>query len=111
MANGKKTYEIVINGIQQSVDAVESLNKQLDALEKRIDALAKKNVSVSASGGGSNKSALDEEAKILQHLKNKNIRNFFMQRRNLRNTKQLQKPLQHNQILTKVLTIPIQWLV
>lgn len=68
MANGKKTYEIVINGIQQSVDAVESLNKQLDALEKRIDALAKKNVSVSASGGGSNKSALDEEAKILQKI-------------------------------------------
>ena len=68
MANGKKTYEIVINGIQQSVDAVESLNKQLDALEKRIDALAKKNVNVSASGGGSNKSALDEEAKILQKI-------------------------------------------
>ena len=68
MANGKKTYEIVINGIQQSVDAVESLNKQLDALEKRIDALAKKNVNVSASGGGSNKSALDEEAKLLQKI-------------------------------------------
>ena len=68
MANGKKTYEIVINGIQQSVDAVESLNKQLDALEKRIDTLAKKNVNVSASGGGSNKSALDEEAKILQKI-------------------------------------------
>lgn len=68
MANGKKTYEIVINGIQQSVDAVESLNKQLDALEKRIDALAKKNVNVSASGGGSNKSALNEEAKILQKI-------------------------------------------
>lgn len=68
MANGKKTYEIVINGIQQSVDAVESLNKQLDALEKRIDALAKKNVNVSASGGGSNKSALDEEAKMLQKI-------------------------------------------
>lgn len=32
MANGKKTYEIVINGIQQSVDAVESLNKSLDTL-------------------------------------------------------------------------------
>ena len=66
--NGKKEYYIVINGIQQSVDAVESLNKQLDALEKRIDALAKKNVNVSASGGGSNKSALDEEAKILQKI-------------------------------------------
>lgn len=67
MANGKKTYEIVINGIQQSVDAVESLNKQLDALEKRIDALAKKNVNVSASGGGNTK-ALDEEAKMLQKI-------------------------------------------
>lgn len=68
MANGVKSYTIIINGIQQSVDAVESLNKQLDALEKRIDALAKKNVSVSASGGGSNKSALDEEAKMLQKI-------------------------------------------
>ncbi|WP_406535461.1 hypothetical protein [Methanobrevibacter sp.] len=66
--NGKKEYYIVINGIQQSVDAVESLNKQLDALEKRIDALAKKNVSVSASGGGSNAKALDEEAKMLQKI-------------------------------------------
>lgn len=66
--NGKKEYYIVINGVQQSVDAVESLNKQLDALEKRIDALAKKNVSVSASGGGSNAKALDEEAKMLQKI-------------------------------------------
>lgn len=66
--DGKKEYSLVINGIKESVDAVESLNKQLDALEKRIDALAKKNVSVSASGGGGNKEALDEEAKMLQQI-------------------------------------------
>lgn len=62
------TFEIVINGIKESISAVDSLNKQLDALEKRIDALAKKNVNVSASGGGSNTKALDEEAKMLQKI-------------------------------------------
>ena len=62
------TFEIVINGIKESISAVDSLNKQLDALEKKIDALAKKNVNVSASGGGSNAKALDEEAKMLQKI-------------------------------------------
>lgn len=46
MANGKKTYEIVINGIQESVNAVESLNKQLDNLEARIEKLASKSIKV-----------------------------------------------------------------
>lgn len=70
MANGKKTYEIVINGIQQSIDAVESLNKSLDTLEKRIDALAKKNVNVSMSGGDSTArtKALEEEDKLLRQI-------------------------------------------
>lgn len=64
------SYQIIINGIQESVDAVESLNKQLEALESRINALNKKSVSVgtgkSSSGGG--KSALSEEDKLLRQI-------------------------------------------
>ena len=67
MADGKKTFIIEINGIQESLNAVESLNKQLDALEKRIDTLKSKNINISASGGG-NAKALDEEAKMLQKI-------------------------------------------
>lgn len=71
-ANGKKTYEIVINGIQQSVDAVESLNKQLDVLEKRIDALSKKsvNVSTTSSSGGGRTKELDAEEKLQRQIIN-----------------------------------------
>lgn len=60
-------FKIVINGIQESINAVDALNKELDALEKRINTLANKNVSVSASGGG-NAKALDEEAKLLKQI-------------------------------------------
>jgi len=70
MANGKKTYEIVINGIQESVSAVDSLNKQLDALEKRIDALKSKNINISASGGvnGSAAKELKQEEALLKKI-------------------------------------------
>ncbi|MEE3416460.1 MAG: hypothetical protein VZR53_13950, partial [Prevotella sp.] len=71
--DGKKEYSIVINGIQQSVDAVESLNKQLDTLEKKIDALAKKNVNVSSSsssGGGSKNDDLAAEEKLQRQIIN-----------------------------------------
>lgn len=63
-------YEIQINGIKESISAVESLNKQLDALEQRMDKLASKNINVSTSGGdgGARVSALDEEAKMLQQI-------------------------------------------
>lgn len=63
-------YSIVINGVKESIAAVESLNKQLDALEQRMDKLASKNINVSTSGGdgGARVSALDEEAKMLQQI-------------------------------------------
>lgn len=62
-------YSIVINGIKESIDGIQSINKQLDALEKRLDVISKKNITVSVSGGGgSNAKALDEEAKILQKI-------------------------------------------
>lgn len=63
------SYQIVINGIKESVAAVDSLNKQLDLLEQRLDKLATKNVNISATGaGGGNKAALDEEARMLQQI-------------------------------------------
>ena len=45
--DGKKVYQIQINGISESVTAVDALNKQLDALEKRIKALEGQNIKVS----------------------------------------------------------------
>lgn len=66
MAN-EKIYKVVINGLEESINAVDSLNKQLDALEKRINALQSKSVNIgvsstSSSGGrSSNASALSAE--------------------------------------------------
>lgn len=74
MANGTKEYKIVINGLTESVSAVESLNKQLDALDKRISALQAKSINIGASSGtgGSGKSsrasALSEEEKLLRQI-------------------------------------------
>lgn len=68
MADGKKIYEIVINGVKESVDAVNSLNKQLDALEKRIGNLSKRNINISASGGASKE--LDAEEKLRRQIIN-----------------------------------------
>lgn len=71
-ADGKRSYEIVINGVKESVDAVESLNKQLDALEKKIDSLSSKAVNVSAGSNGTGKktsvSALSEEEKLTRQI-------------------------------------------
>ena len=61
MANTKE-YKIVINGLTESINAVDSLNKQLDTLEKRINAINTTKVSTpSGGGGGSNASALSAE--------------------------------------------------
>ena len=71
MANGVKTYQIQINGITESVKAVESLNKQLSELEARIKALEGKSVGVKTSGGGSKSSStgsLSEEEKIQKQI-------------------------------------------
>lgn len=68
--DGKKVYQIQINGITESVNAVEALNKQLDALDARIKTLETSNVKINAtsSGGGSNASALSEEAAIQKEI-------------------------------------------
>ena len=68
-----KTYSIQINGLQESVKAVDALNSSLAILEKRIKALEGKAVSVGSktSGGGSkasSKSALSEEEKLEKQI-------------------------------------------
>ena len=65
--DGKKVYQIQINGIQESVNAVESLNKQLDDLEKRIKELGAKNIKI--DGGGSSIKEQVASQKELNQLK------------------------------------------
>ena len=66
MANIKQ-YTIQINGIEQSISAVESLNAQLNALEARINALASKQVNISTKSTNST-SALNEEDKLVKQI-------------------------------------------
>lgn len=68
--DGKRTYQIQINGISESISAVDALNKQLDALEKRIKALEGKNVKVGASSSGSktSTSSMNEEEKLAKQI-------------------------------------------
>ena len=73
MANGVKTFSIKINGIQESIDAVSALNKQLANLEGRINVLSSaKSVGTKVSGGGgtssSSKSSLSEEEKLEKQI-------------------------------------------
>lgn len=65
MANIKE-YVLKINGIQETINAVDSLNKQLETLESRIKALEGKAVNIS-SGGGS-KSETSEKAKLEEQI-------------------------------------------
>ena len=65
-----KEYTIKINGLTESISAVESLNKQLDKLEQRMKTLSSANVS---AGGGSaasrgNASALSEEERVQKEI-------------------------------------------
>lgn len=71
--NGIKTFSIKINGIQESIDAVSALNKQLANLEQRINVLSSaKSVGTKVSGGGgtssSSKSSLSEEEKLEKQI-------------------------------------------
>lgn len=75
MAN-EKVYSIKINGISESINAVDALNKQLEGLEQRIAAVSKQAVNVKSSGGGysggstktSNVSSLSEEEKLEKQI-------------------------------------------
>lgn len=66
--DGKKVYQIQINGITESANAVEALNKQLDALSARIKALEKSNVKISATSSGGSSKSMDEEAKLAKQI-------------------------------------------
>lgn len=71
MANGIKTFKIVINGLTESISAVDALNKQLDSLEQRINKI--NSIKITATGGsgtGSRGSSgvLSEEAKLEKQI-------------------------------------------
>lgn len=91
MENGKRIYQIEINGLKESIDQVESLRKQLDMLSAQIDALEKKTISIkvdtpstqgvstnsSSSNSTRNTSSLNEEValeKEINNLKNEGVR-------------------------------------
>ena len=63
MAN-TKTYKIVINGVQESINAVDSLNKQLNDLEQRMNTLNQKGVNVKTQGN----SDLDAQEKLEKQI-------------------------------------------
>lgn len=57
MANTtKKVFQIVINGLTESIDAVQSLNKELDSLGDKIKALDKSTIKVKVEGNKENTS-------------------------------------------------------
>ena len=66
----KRIYTIQINGIKESIDAVDALNKQLNELESRIKTLESANVKVGASSAvrGSNTASLSEEEKLTKQI-------------------------------------------
>lgn len=56
-------YKIVINGLTESISAVESLNKQLTALEQKLNTINATKVSAGTGGGGASRAntALSQE--------------------------------------------------
>lgn len=67
-----KIFKIQINGITESINAVDALNRQLQTLESRIKALEKSNVKVgttsSSSSGSKSSSSLSEEEKLAKQI-------------------------------------------
>ena len=68
MAENKKVYTIQINGVKESIDAIDSLNKTLNTLDTKIKELESKTVTVSSKGGSS--SVLSEEAALQREINN-----------------------------------------
>lgn len=69
--DGKREYRIVINGIEESINAVDSLVKQLNTLEAKINSLQNNSVNISAGGGSktsSSKSSLSEDEKLERQI-------------------------------------------
>lgn len=68
-----KSYKIVINGLKESISAVDSLNKQLDNLDAKIKSLSNKTVKVAtetsaSSKGGGNTKVLSQEDALLKQI-------------------------------------------
>lgn len=50
MADKKRVYSITINGLRESISAVDSLNRQLDTLKSNIDVLSKSKINIKVEG-------------------------------------------------------------
>lgn len=62
--DGKRIYSIQINGVSESINAVEALNKQLNDLESRMNSLEKNGLKIN----GGSKSSLSEEVALQKEL-------------------------------------------
>ena len=101
----QKVYQIQINGLTESVKAVDALNESLKTLEARIKALEGKSVSVGSksSGVSSKSSSLSEEEKLqrqIEQLEEKRIahskeiyQNYLAAKDVLKETEQDQKQI------------------
>ena len=50
MAQDKKVFEIKINGLTESVDAVKSLNKELNTLDEKLKSLQNAKINIKVQG-------------------------------------------------------------
>ena len=105
MAN-TKTYRIVVNGVQESINAVDALNKSLKDLEERIKVLENKNLKLTGTGTGGKTDAkaskqLQEQSKLekqiletekkLEEVRDKNYQQLLHMKEELREYTQIAK--------------------
>ena len=64
----KRIFTIQINGVSESVQAVTSLNKQLDDLEQRLKTISSQGVSLNVSSGGDSGGKTSSELKEVDKL-------------------------------------------
>lgn len=72
MADNKKIYTIQINGIEQSIKAVDALSDSLQFLDKKIKEMESRTVNVTSSNSGNvnRNSELNTEDKLLKQIQN-----------------------------------------
>ena len=97
--NGKKVFQIVINGIKESISQVDALMDSLNALEKKIKELEDKKINISAapiemSGGikDATVKAPTDTAKILDNLQAEDrvLRRIWQTERQIQETEEEQ---------------------
>ena len=64
----KRIFTIQINGVSESVEAITSLNKQLDDLEQRLKNISSQGVSLNVSSGGDSGGKTSSELKEVDKL-------------------------------------------